>query len=81
MGSSLTYDAANDVVLVLNASGAYSLNLKTYEWVHAANFPRVPAGQLAAFYDPVLNVHFIYVAVDGQDNGKMLVYRFKPRPL
>lgn len=76
--ASLTYDTVNDRVLVFHVHGTFSLNLVTYEWIRMAHFPENASGKtIAAYYDPVLNAHFVFLASDGQDDGKMLVYRLK----
>ncbi len=33
--------------------------------------------QWSGFYDPVLNVHFLFVGTDGRTNGTMWAYRYK----
>jgi hypothetical protein len=36
---------------------------------------------MSGFYDPVLNVHYYHLAGDSDENGTMLVYRYrKPMP-
>ncbi len=81
----MTYDAANDVV-VLNVyrdsprkRGIYVYNPAANTW---SSKPRpipkeiVPRLNLNAFYDPELNVHVYHAAGDSEDNGVIWVYRY-----
>ena len=89
--SQMTYDVKNDVVLYfaygadLNGSsattGIYAYDADTNEWTLATT--SYPEGWGAdwrnlahIFYDPQLNVHFLYNAADSGD-GVMYAYRYK----
>jgi hypothetical protein len=77
----MTYDSANDrVVLVVYgpgyAGGLYVYDPNTETW-SAAKPPPFGGVQVNAFYDPVTNVHFYHAATDSADNGTFWVYRVK----
>jgi hypothetical protein len=88
----LNYDSANDVIFYHLAQssgtgtwGAVSIyDPETDSWTQMANtFPSgVSTGyrNQNSFYDARLNVHFVYIAMDGYDNGTMLAYRYKKAP-
>jgi hypothetical protein len=85
----LNYDSVNDIIFYHNAQssnsgiwGAVSIYDPAQDsWQQMANtFPSgVSTGyrNQNSFYDPKLNVHFVYIAMDGADNGTMLAYRYK----
>jgi hypothetical protein len=81
--ASIFYDVKNDVVTVFQY-----LEKKIYTYVPGADtwshreFPASVLASIAypafsAFYDPELNVAFVYAATDSMDNGVMWAYRFK----
>lgn len=89
--SQMTYDSKNDVVLYfaygadLNESGAtkgiYAYDAESNEWTIATKtYPESWGAEWRRtahlFYDPVLNAHFLYNAVDSGD-GVMFVYRYR----
>ncbi len=82
--AAMHYDSANDTVLVFRHAGsAQECGVFAYapqhnEWTTVGKLPaRWPHGQVNAFYDPLLNVHFFHVAGDSEDDGVILAYRYK----
>jgi hypothetical protein len=78
----LNYDAVADRVVVFRGREyTAAWNPETFEWTPKAatptNFPSVGYPGYHGFYSPEVNAHFIYVACDGADNGKMWVFRLK----
>jgi hypothetical protein len=87
--SVMNYDAASDVVVLFyhgngpteasrKGRGVYLYDPATNSWGKAPlpvpkEFCKCPS----SFYDPVLNAHFIHCAADSNDDGVMLVYRYK----
>jgi hypothetical protein len=74
---SVHYDAASDVVLVLHYSDkkVYVFDPEAGAWGDPVPMPR--GGQGHAFYDPELNIHFVFFAGDSVDNGVMWAYRYR----
>ncbi len=81
---SIHYDSVNDVVVFFDY--AYSkekvrvYDPETSTWLDPLPMPdgiqrRWDHGH--AFYDPELNVHFVFLAGDSRDNGIMWAYRYK----
>ena len=81
-------DLANDVVIVTRHKGGPSRGVFVYDptenaWSVASrsfppNWPEHPSTRASSgYYDSVLNAHFFHVAADSQDNGVILVYRYK----
>jgi hypothetical protein len=83
-----SYDSVNDAaVLFLHRAkegtpGIYAYLPEANKWETVAEKP--PAYDVKAidphwsgFYDPVLNVHFLFVGTDGRENGTMWAYRYK----
>jgi hypothetical protein len=82
-GTIMHYDSGNDLVVVFGRkSKGRGVKPKIYAYDPEADKwfrPReLPSGVSCAhgFYDPELNVHFIYVARDSADNGVMWAYRY-----
>jgi hypothetical protein len=88
--ATLTYDAANDIVLsnVYAPSGysftstvrAYNPVNDTWSTVKPMPAPGNYGAYLNAFYDPILNAHFFHGANDGYHDGRISVYRYKKAP-
>ena len=86
--STMTYDAANDRV-VINRHKGKPEEIGIWVYDPAANsweekpraFPerRAWRGQVNAFYDPELNVHVYHVAGDSEAEGTIRVYRLKAK--
>ncbi len=87
----LTYDATNDVVVLVSyrekdKNGMYIYDPAANAWLN--DTPKAPpAGWLgefpsiSAFYDPVNNAHYYYRATDSSDQRlKFWVYRYKAVP-
>jgi hypothetical protein len=81
--ASIFYDVKNDVVTVLQYAEKkiYTYVPSSDTWSHR-EFPvnvlaSAPYPAFNAFYDPELNVAFVYVATDSTDNGVMWAYRYK----
>jgi len=84
--ATMSYDVANDVVVVLvnradqgngAAEGVYVYDPSSNAWtVASTTFPAVWNNNMNGFYDPVTNLHFIH---DARDNspGDIWVYRYK----
>jgi len=77
----VTYDAAGDAVLVHLRGGS---GIRIYDpgknaWTASAPPPAVEwrSRNINGFYDPVLNAHYYHLAGDSDDNGIMLVYRYR----
>jgi hypothetical protein len=82
--AAMHYDSANDAVLVFRHTGSttecgvFAYDPEHNQWTTAGKLPvQWPHGQVNAFYDPLLNVHFFHVAGDSDDNGVILAYRHK----
>jgi len=82
--AAMHYDSANDVVLVFRHTGepeergVFVYEPQRNEWTTAGSLPPWwPRGQVNAFYDPLLNLHFFHVAGDSDDNGVIVAYRYK----
>src|SRR4029077_1567883 len=85
----MDYDSANDaVILIYHALDSRPEEKKhrgVYVYEPAANSWSGPIAPLptefrlcaSGFYSPELNAHFIHCAGDSDDNGVMLVYRYK----
>lgn len=79
---SVHYDSAGDVVLFLNYPDRtlHAYDPETGTWASPVPLPdgtKRPSDCGHAFYDPELNVHFVFFAGDSVDNGVMWVYRHK----
>jgi hypothetical protein len=80
--ASVTYDVANDVVIVFHYKykKIYTYVPDTNTWTHQP-FPAAVltsvSGSFSTFYDPELNAYFCYGASDSADNGIMWAYRYK----
>ena len=84
--STMHYNSAVDTVIYFALSGkgqgAYAYDPDANKWTLATSeFPKDWRGQWRrashAFYDPKLNVHFIFEAGDSMPKGKMRVYRYR----
>jgi hypothetical protein len=82
--AAMHYDAASDTVLVFRHTGSppergvFAYAPQRNEWTTVGKLPaRWPRGQVNAFYDPLLNVHFFHVAGDSEDDGVVVAYRYK----
>ncbi|HOX08335.1 MAG TPA: hypothetical protein PK280_18215 [Planctomycetota bacterium] len=80
--SSVHYDSAGDVVLVLDYADKklYVYDPTAGSWGSPIPMPEAVQKQRGcghAFYDPELNVHFVFFAGDSVDNGVMWAYRHK----
>jgi len=77
----ITYDVAADAVLVLLKAerAIYIYQPDKNAWTRSSLPPEADwrRGNVNAFYDPVLGAHFYHLAGDSDDNGVMLVYRWK----
>ena len=82
------YNTAVDTVLYFALSGKgqgiYAYDPDANEWtLVTSEFPKDWHAQWRrashAFYDPKLNVHFIFEAGDSMSKGKMRVYRYKKK--
>lgn len=87
-GSVTTYDSVNDRVLNMEhyannkEKGIHVLDPETWAWEEPLAFPTSVPLQYTVwhgFYAPDLNVHFVYIAGDGQV-GDMWAYRYKKAP-
>jgi hypothetical protein len=88
-GTTFSYDSANDIILAgVSSSNAnnkilYAYSAVSNRWTNVGLLPQniIPYQHYAtvhSFYDPVLNVHFFYLAFDsGNDNATMMAYRYK----
>jgi hypothetical protein len=82
--SCVTYDTANDVVILIQhhrkspQRGMFVYDCATNAWLNDKPIT-LPAkfGGTAAFYDPVNNVHYYYQAYDSHPKGKFWLYRYK----
>jgi hypothetical protein len=81
--ASIFYDSASDVVVVFQYEDSliyvyehdgdnWSTLALPSEVVNAVSYPAHNA-----FYDPELNVYFLYIATDSTDNGVMWAYRYR----
>jgi hypothetical protein len=87
--ATMTYDAANDVVILNRHKGEKPGEAGIWVYDPAANAwdekPRPFAdgrawrAQVNAFYDPQLNVHVYHLAGDSQPEGVIRAYRWKTR--
>ncbi len=90
--ANLTYDSANDVVVAYRYYTRPGWKdpdnyVRIYDAAADAWLDEKREGppgnggvnyaQYNAFYDPELNVHFMYAASDGSSEGKMWAYRYK----
>ena len=85
--SVMNYDSANDVAVLFyhGNAGPAAKGRGIFVYDPAANVwgatpltvPKEYGLCPSSFYDPKLNAHFIHCAGDSQDNGVMLVYRYK----
>jgi hypothetical protein len=81
--ASIFYDAANDVVTVFHYDDGliYTYQIDSDSWVSAPLLDEVRTSvsypSHHAFYDPALNVYFLYLATDSGDNGIMWAYRYR----
>jgi RNA polymerase sigma factor (sigma-70 family) len=78
--SFFNYDAANDVVLVMESFGRriFAYDPVTNSWTHqSSSRPEIGSACGSGFYDPTLNAYFCYFAMGGDDRGQMHVYRFR----
>jgi hypothetical protein len=74
------YDSANDAVVMMHGDKKlYAYHPETKAWDNPLPIPAGVFGgeALNAFYDPELNVHFVFSAGDSGDNGTMWAYRYK----
>jgi len=77
------YDSASDTVLVYRHTGnaqecgVFAYDVERNQWTTIKLPVRWPRGQVSAFYDPLLNVHFFFVAGDSEDSGVIVAYRYK----
>jgi len=76
----LTYDPVGDVLLwhKKGGSGIQIYDVTANQRCAAAPPPKVSwkSRQSHGFHDPDLNVHFYYLAGDGDPDGFMLCYRY-----
>jgi hypothetical protein len=86
---SMTYDVASGVMLWHGKAIGDHGHIAVYDpdadkWsVLKRTFPKLKTRWqvMSGFYDPVLNVHFYYLAIDSRTSGVgMLAYRYKRRP-
>lgn len=75
------FDGHHETVLNYLDGHIYTYDLATDAWSVRA-LPAEVLGSVGypafhAFYDPALNVAFVFVAGDSADNGVMWVYRYK----
>jgi hypothetical protein len=80
----MTYDSANDVVLLFRhkgdkgALGVFVYDPQANAWSDGPVAPLKATGQCqSGFFDPELNVQFIFGAGDSNDNGTVWIYRYK----
>ncbi|MFC1479748.1 hypothetical protein ACFL6F_04040 [Planctomycetota bacterium] len=90
---SLNYDTVNDVFIYHLPretkpkriyGDMYAYDPVQNKWTHLKRtypYDKKTWDLQNAFYDPKLNAHFYYLAMDSRDNGKMLVYRYKKSSL
>ena len=78
------YDLASDTVLVFRHTGSvqecgvFAYDVERNQWATVGKLAaRWPQGQVSAFYDPLMNIHFFHVAGDSDDDGTIIVYRHK----
>ena len=81
------YDTVSDTVLLFrhgeNGAGVYAYSPTDNAWTTVSK--DLPArwyhdyriSGTSGFYDPDLNAHFFHVAGDSDDNGTIMVYRYK----
>jgi hypothetical protein len=78
--ASIFYDAVSDVVTVFHYSDGvhYTYDPEADSWA-SQDLPAeiLVSGSHNAFYDPVLNTYFVYMAGDSADNGTMFAYRYR----
>ncbi len=81
----LDFDAASGMVIGMSFAGtkegkprgACVYDPDKNEWSDPVAAMPAPRGPTSCFYHPELNVHYLYTAGDSNDNGTMLVYRYK----
>ena len=79
--AALVYNESADRLTIFHRKDRklYVFNPGNERWttvpLHDAVLNSVPYGALSAFYDPVLDVYFVFLAADSRDNGIMWVYR------
>lgn len=83
----MQYDSASDTVLLFrygdDGRGIYAYSPSANEWTTVAKdlpsrwYDDYRTSGSSGFYDPELNAHFFHVAGDSDDNGTILVYRYK----
>jgi hypothetical protein len=88
-GSVMTYDTANDKVVLMKYwgekdadRGIFVYDPETNAWSDGQHFPAevakaLPGNQPNGFYSAEHNVHIYHVAKDGYKNGAILAYRLK----
>lgn len=77
----ITYDAQGDAVLFHLSGGA---GIRIYDpernaWTASSVPPKVDWKHrtMSGFHAPVLNAHYYHLAGDSDDNGTILVYRYR----
>ncbi len=61
----------------LETRGVYAYDADKNEWELASGMKTEGNKKHHGFYDPKLNVHFMFTASDSGGGGKMYVYRYK----
>lgn len=87
VNTTLTYDSVNDVIVACYYSrdnkknGLYVYHPSTNSWEEKPFAlkarPSPYQSSRSTFYNPELNAHFFYIAMDSRDDGVMRVWRYK----